>query len=803
MKLTQGAISNLINRYRAVLKKCHLLNTFGSLAVASMLVMGGAGGASATVINETTSGVHDYSGENLSYSSSRGDAITANGGDDRTQPQINIGNENTKNIVVDAVGGIFSMKSGNITLTSENITIKSSDTTGGFSALWAQNNSVNSDGIPENQRSSILINAKNTNIEAENSAIVAMSNGIIRINGNLYVEAKNAIVARGDAIIEINKSGEDTVQLNGDINFNYDGPTSGTGVNATVDIVLNGKNSYWNGNTFISWNGTPSDSSKLTVSEMKLSIKNGAIWTPTEIIGTESRQYTSLNKLLLDNGNINVNEGVTIAIDEVSGTGFLDNKGSVTLKGGALEGRTDNAGTIYVDPGASISNVTIEQGDAAPSSALIAVGAEQTVLNGGMMTGEGASASVASVAVDANKNVAINGIVFKGNAFNASQDSSVIGAVTANLGSGQNLTISSSTFENNTVTLDSTSAQAFGAAISVTGPTDSHLTISDSTFTGNKVEGAGGLGGAIYNAGTITFSGTNTFSNNTAGGTFNDIHNTGSITVASGTTTLKSGLTQAGSGSVTINSGGTLDMASGSTLAFDEQSKLTIDGGTFVSDVALLLKDDYSLQEDMTETQIIGTEGNLNLRLDKSTYTIDDYKTAKTALLNQNTENATLNFLNATLEVNKEEGQKLVAGATGENGELTLATVPVVADANESAADAETGNKTIESVPDRYVAVVSNHTTNKDLLEASSITVAEGFSAKGLQIKNVTAGADSVELKIGNNNSEDGPIVTLVGDGLGSTGVVDASEKAVTTTAVVTENATLNMGLEGNTNIRA
>ncbi len=41
MYQTKGAIGNLINRYRAVLKKCHLLNTFGSLAVAGMLVMGG------------------------------------------------------------------------------------------------------------------------------------------------------------------------------------------------------------------------------------------------------------------------------------------------------------------------------------------------------------------------------------------------------------------------------------------------------------------------------------------------------------------------------------------------------------------------------------------------------------------------------------------------------------------------------------------------------------------------------------------------------------------------------------------
>jgi len=45
--LTKGAIGNLVNRYRAVLKKCNLINTFGSLAVASMLVMGGAGLAEA------------------------------------------------------------------------------------------------------------------------------------------------------------------------------------------------------------------------------------------------------------------------------------------------------------------------------------------------------------------------------------------------------------------------------------------------------------------------------------------------------------------------------------------------------------------------------------------------------------------------------------------------------------------------------------------------------------------------------------------------------------------------------------
>ena len=62
MQLTKGAIGNLINRYKAVLKKCHLMNTFGSLAVAGMLVMGGAGVAVATD-DLPLEGEHTYDSE--------------------------------------------------------------------------------------------------------------------------------------------------------------------------------------------------------------------------------------------------------------------------------------------------------------------------------------------------------------------------------------------------------------------------------------------------------------------------------------------------------------------------------------------------------------------------------------------------------------------------------------------------------------------------------------------------------------------------------------------------------------------
>lgn len=61
MQLTKGAIGNLINRYKAVLKKCHLLNVFGSLAVAGMLVMGGAAAAGAGTWTKPNGSVVEWS----------------------------------------------------------------------------------------------------------------------------------------------------------------------------------------------------------------------------------------------------------------------------------------------------------------------------------------------------------------------------------------------------------------------------------------------------------------------------------------------------------------------------------------------------------------------------------------------------------------------------------------------------------------------------------------------------------------------------------------------------------------------
>ena len=125
MQLTKGAIGNLINRYKAVLKKCHLMNTFGSLAVAGMLVMGGAGMAAAADValkgennyDSKTEVNHLMGGWLVNDAATAGDAkgditLTVNGG---TISEI-IGGSYAKSLAADG-DSLLTVKHGDITTT--------------------------------------------------------------------------------------------------------------------------------------------------------------------------------------------------------------------------------------------------------------------------------------------------------------------------------------------------------------------------------------------------------------------------------------------------------------------------------------------------------------------------------------------------------------------------------------------------------------------------------------------------------------------------------------------------------------
>lgn len=124
----------------------------------------------------------------------------------------------------------------------------------------------------------IVIEAKSTNAERNSSGISAMSAGDVSIEGNTIINADNAIVARGDASVVINKETQSTTQINGDISFSYDEATSGTGVDATVDITLSGENSYLEGQSKIT--GNPPQE-KSDVKNFSMTMTQGGTWKVT------------------------------------------------------------------------------------------------------------------------------------------------------------------------------------------------------------------------------------------------------------------------------------------------------------------------------------------------------------------------------------------------------------------------------------------------------------------------------------------------------------------------------------------
>ena len=295
--------------------------------------------------------------------------ITAGSLDGENGAELQLGGENTKNIIINTyvngqnttngkglgAVGLWALNNyqsnqvnngGLINVNGENLNITVHAENSSAYGILAQNSTtVTTAKTP----STININTENTVIKATSgvegnaSGIVAMSEGIVNINSNLEVNADNAIVARGDAKVTINESGEKTTKLNGDINFNYDKATSGTKVDAYVLVNLTGTESYWNGNAIVSWGtGSIPDGEKADVSRLHLIIADGAQWNPIYIEEssdeTDGRNTIAINKLTANDGVINLDnmKDQEVRIENLSGkklnvnVASADNKLAIT-----------------------------------------------------------------------------------------------------------------------------------------------------------------------------------------------------------------------------------------------------------------------------------------------------------------------------------------------------------------------------------------------------------------------------------------------------------------------------------------
>lgn len=925
MQLTKGAIGNLINRYKAVLKKCHLMNTFGSLAVAGMLVMGGAAAAGAADVETITpaqdSKILYYNGNLYFADDTPTDTVVKNDDDTITAKLTNqnatfgvltnLRKENggdvssikiTNSFFANNTGGgavtLWGMGTGQDTLTKSISDSKfdnnSSNGNGGavgihkntafttlgsttFTTVKFEENTADENGgaiFAEAEKLAINKNDfKNNKAEGYGGAIFITQSSELDVKDSVFTE--NHAAESGGAIASGTSSKSMTITSTRFINNAADGDGGAIGNFKGLAV----KDSYFEDNKAQqsgTHEGTPIGGGAIALgAESTTTIANttfknntsgtngGAIATRQAIhannsaakldiaatfIGNKAQQGGAIyNSFYTDNG-LGKGAGVTVtgtfSGNEATGKGgaiyndgTLDKNstkpsgGVMTITDATFDGnKADFGGAIFNSGTLTVNDGSFEGNTATKAAGAIYNAADAKLTVDGVTFASNSSAKAGAINSMAgknettttiknskfNNNSAVNGmggaLANSSNAENGSTegfsgkmsltDTAFSGNTARNGGALWNgvqwtVDITGGSFDNNSaVTPAGSTYPAQGGAISNSGA----LNISGVTFSNNKTDG---LGGAIFNtktgggAGSITFNGTNTFTNNTAASKANDIYNAGTITVAGGTTTLNSGLILAENGKVEVT-GGTLDMASGSTLDMGNGT-LTINGGTFVADAGLLIKNgatdgSYAANDanKVTDSSIVGTQGNLNLRWFDGDYTLGEYTSVKNALLNPSSEKAELTLLNAQLAV--EDGKTLVTGAVPSGGTATLDTGAKVVN-NDSTNVA--GGTDVPHTPENYVSVVDKTDADR-LLEVSTIeTNGNSITAKGLKIAGA-AGADAVTLKVtptGGNNST----LTLVGDSKADTGVIDKDGKALATKAEVATNNTLNMGLTGNT----
>lgn len=347
-------------------------------------------------------------------------------------------------------------------------------------------------------------------------------------------------------------------------NITYDGTSSVTAnKNATIDLgthtvtgTMSNKNAIqatasdlqFNGGTFTGFNRTTAWGSILHLTgngnvtfDGTNFINNTSVEAGALSSGTKGSNLTIQNSLFQGNSAEQIGAVGAFTGTVIDNTIFKNNKSTTTDASLGESGGALFLGAVSAtDLGNSVNGSTFEGNTSGTSGGAIAT------RNASLADNSGAKLDIVNTTFTSNTAGTEGGAIdnfFYNDAANS-------GAVT----------VASSAFTSNTA--------ADGGAIYNHGEEDKagnsaamHLT--DSTFTGNH---ATNLGGAIFNAGTLILSGTNTFSNNIEGfGTDdehkNDIYNTGMLEI-NGNATFDGGIS--GEGQVDIKG----------TVSFGEDSEI-------------------------------------------------------------------------------------------------------------------------------------------------------------------------------------------------------------------------------------
>ncbi len=250
----KGKTIGLATKSEAVYIKDGAHASIGSDKTDSLTIVGTRG------LHATNSASITVTGNQIDITSTTMEGIAAEQGGD-----VTVGGDHSATVLKstinnkDNTGAITATENASkVLVNGSSLRIEANTTKGKvIGGLWAQNNTQ--DETAPQDTSTITINAADTYIsvtsdtnlakdkKAGSIGIVAMSNGKVDVTGNLTVEAEDAILVRGYSTVLINQTGDKTVKLTGNVDFNYDAVTSGTVVDATAKIKLTNGDSFWTG----------------------------------------------------------------------------------------------------------------------------------------------------------------------------------------------------------------------------------------------------------------------------------------------------------------------------------------------------------------------------------------------------------------------------------------------------------------------------------------------------------------------------------------------------------------------------
>lgn len=371
MQLTKGAIGNLINRYKAVLKKCHLMNTFGSLAVAGMLVMGGAGVAvAADDVALGAGGSYDKTDE----------VNHLMGGGLYKDNKLTAVTPVTTDITLSVEGGSISEIIGGSYISGTNadykkathgtITTTISDETTSAEFVVGGSKLANNDGATlETGTTAVTINGGTFGTDGKTNAYELVMGGNYIKTGT---GASGTATTDGSSVT-VNGGTFHASVVGGSVAHRY----NGTGVSTVID----------NGNTSVVITGgtfNPSASSYEDVNggiNLKAAVIGGGLAygaNTSTVLGSDTRDVTS--RVAINGGEIH---GKVVAGSVVANGGY-----AAVIHGDTLLDM--RGGTVNDDlvGGGMVQDATSLSGEDAPSHNLIVTGNAGVTVDGGTATGE-------------------------------------------------------------------------------------------------------------------------------------------------------------------------------------------------------------------------------------------------------------------------------------------------------------------------------------------------------------------------------------------------------------------------------